>query len=162
MPFIKQHQPFIPAVFDPHLADIGYFQMHRHPCNSINMEPQTHNLTVDELAAAIISTEEAIEAAGHWVAPSPFIYNGKGNAGYKRHLADLLAAWLVQRDAVSHLLPYFWIYAAIKMRKQADFLSYLQHTLSHEGRTIQVWTALVRMAQSTVKYHVTVQHCPTL
>lgn len=162
MPFIKQHLPFIPAVFDPQLSDISYFKMHQHPCNSINMEPQTHNLTADELAAAIVDTEEAVEVAGYWIAPSPVIYRGKHNFGYKQHLAELLAAWLVQRDTVSHLLPHFWIYAAIKMREQPDFLSYLHHTIDHEHRTMQVWAALVRMAQSSIKYHVTVQHCPTL
>ncbi|MEZ6954298.1 MULTISPECIES: hypothetical protein [unclassified Aeromonas] len=162
MPFIKKHLPFIPAVFDSHLSDSGYFKMHLHPCNSINMEPQTHTLTEDELAAAIVDTEEAVEAAGYWLAPSPFIYSGKGNIGYKRHLADLLAAWLVQRDTVTALLPHFWIYAAVKMREQSDFLRYLQHTLDHEYRTTQVWASLVKMAQSSVKYHVTIQHCPTL
>lgn len=162
MPFIQKHLPFIPAVFDPNLSDVGYFQMHLHPCNSINMEPQTHNLTTDELAAYIVSTEEKVEAAGHWIAPSPRVFPGKTNMGYKRHLAELLAAWLVQRETVAHLLPHFWVYAAIKMREQSDFISYLAHTLDQEYRTVQVWNSLVKMAQASVRYHVTVQLCPTL
>ncbi|MFM4961591.1 hypothetical protein [Aeromonas caviae] len=162
MPFIKKHQPFIPAVFDPALSDQSYYKLHEHPCNSINMEPQTHNVTTDELAALIVATENAIDEAGYWIAPSPFIYRGKNNTGYKRHLSTLLTAWVVQRDTVAHLLPYFWVYAAIKMRDQPDFLGYLENILEHEYRTCQVWESIARVAQSDIRYHVTVQQCPIL
>lgn len=162
MPFIQKRNPFIPAVFDPALAATDYFKVCAHPCSHINMEPQTHNLTTDELADLIAATEEAIDDAGYWIAPSPFIYRGRTNTGYKRHLATLMTAWMVQRDTVEHLLPYFWVYAAIKMRNQPDFLGYLGNILEQEYRTCQVWESIARTAQADIRYHVTVQQCPIL
>lgn len=121
--------------------------------------------SVNHLCAVAVAAYRRMRAAGHHIETSGFVYRGSGsktNHGYKQHLASLMASWLVQREAVEHLLPDFWTYAVIKVRKQADFVNYIYHTLESHHRTTQVWHALERMAVRDIKFHITMQSAPTL
>lgn len=161
MPVIEQHLPFLPAELDSHLG-CGYYHPSSPPRTRINTEPQTHNLTDDEFIAAVLDAEEAIEAAGHWISPSPIIWGGRNWSGYHRYLSELLAGWLVQRESVKELLPHFWIYAALKVREQPAFQAYIKNVLDDERRTVSLWQLLLRDAKSTMNYYITTQYCPTL
>lgn len=161
MPVITDSLPLLPAKLDPALMAPGYFPHYSALMARINTEPSTY-CDVSELAAEVDAVQDKLDAMRVRVAPAPQTYAGNKNSGYRRLLSSLMAAWLVQQEAVKNIFPTFWVYALYKLQEQADLVAYIEHTLSQEYRTCQVYAAFVRDAERDVRYFLQVQYAPQL
>ncbi|MFM5267863.1 hypothetical protein ACET9V_16870 [Aeromonas caviae] len=161
MPVITDSLPLLPAKLDPALLAPGYFPHYHALMARINTEPSTYT-DVSVLAAEVDAVQDKLDAMQVRVAPAPQTYAGNKNSGYRRLLSSLMAAWLVQQEAVKNIFPTFWVYALYKVQGQADLVAYIEHTLSQEYRTCQVYAAFVRDAERDVRYFLQVQYAPQL